>query len=305
MEIRKKYPNLDPVEYDIDKVMNWRITSQAKIDDKILDRARRLIKSRFAERRNALPNEVLRRMRTHDLHSSPTWNSVRAACEEEISTKAKIVWDSIQEVHKALGSPIKETEMLRTDLKEEASQHIEIAVSEASELMKKHLSSMKPSVRLFDLGNTRHEVIERISVKIDLYVDSLLCRQADTTHKIELLEKGGQGKTNIPDYKALNLSNRTIMIGTETYHITSEKVWDFIKDLHSAFRDDRLVPMFDGATNNKHNVDRLRKLLSNENLHKLIIFVNGGYKLNPEVKILESGQIGIRKTHLSRKPTKN
>lgn len=185
------------------------------LDDKILDRARRLIKSRFAERRNALPNEVLRRMRTHDLHSSPTWNSVRAACEEEISTKAKIVWDSIQEVHKALGSPIKETEMLRADLKEEASQHIEIAVSEASELMKKYLSSMKPSVRLFDLGNTRHEVIERISVKIDLYVDSLLCRPAETESGIEPLKKGGQMNT-LEAYKK-EYENVLLEIAREVY----------------------------------------------------------------------------------------
>ena len=95
------------------------------------------------------------------------------------------------------------------------------------------------------------------------------------------------------------------MIGTETYHITSEKVWDFLKDLCSAHRDDRLVPMLEGATNNKNNVDRLRKKIGNENLHKLIIFVNGGYKLNPEVKILDGGQIGIRGTHLSRKSTNN
>ncbi|MHC4397236.1 MAG: hypothetical protein ACYS1A_16485 [Planctomycetota bacterium] len=119
--------------------------------------------------------------------------------------------------------------------------------------------------------------------------------------KIESQEKDGQSKTDITDYKALNLANRTILFGTEIYNITSEKVWDFLKDLYSALRDDRLVPMLEGATNNKNSVDQLRKQISNVNLHKLIIFVNGGYKLNTEVKILGGGQIGIRKTHLSRK----
>ena len=113
-------------------------------------------------------------------------------------------------------------------------------------------------------------------------------------------EKAGQGETDIPDYRVLDLAKRTVAIGTTTYPITREKDWDFLKDLCTAFRDDRIVPMLEGATNNKNAVDHLRRLIGNGNLHKLIIFVKGGYKLNPEIKILNRGQIGIRKTRLSR-----
>ncbi len=156
------------------------------LDDKFLNRVRRLIKSRFAEHGKSLSKKVSRIMRKQqikkDLYSSHTENLVRAACEEEIRTKDKIVWDSIQEVHKAHGSSI--TETLRTDLKEEASRHIENAVREASELMAWRLSSMKPSVRLLDLDSTKREVIENISVKVDLYFDSLLCKPAETKQDI-------------------------------------------------------------------------------------------------------------------------
>ena len=86
--------------------------------DKIRDRARRLIGSRFAERRQTLPDEInriLQKMQLRGmLHSSPAIKAVRSACEQEIRTKAGIAWDSIQDIHKALGSPI--TMTLAADL---------------------------------------------------------------------------------------------------------------------------------------------------------------------------------------------
>ncbi len=114
--------------------------------------------------------------------------------------------------------------------------------------------------------------------------------------------RAGQDKPALPDYRALDLARRTVAIGTGTHPITSEKVWDFLKNLCSAFKDDRLVPTFDGATNNKNNVDRLRKKIGNDALHKLILFVDGGYRLSPEVKILNGAQIGIRRTKTGCKP---
>jgi len=113
----------------------------------------------------------------------------------------------------------------------------------------------------------------------------------------------GQDETTIPDYRALDLAKRTVTIGTKTHSIISERVWDFLKDLHSALRDDRLVPMLEGAANNKNNVDQLRKQIGRDALHGLVISVRGGYKLNPEVKILQSAQFGMRKTRLSHKRT--
>jgi hypothetical protein len=113
-------------------------------------------------------------------------------------------------------------------------------------------------------------------------------------------DNGNGRDTNLPDYRALNLAKRTLTIGGRTYPITSEKVWDFIKDLCSLLKSDRIVAYMEGAVNNKNAVDQLRKLIGKENLHNFLVFVSGGYKLNPEVKILDSGQIGIRKTRLKR-----
>lgn len=113
--------------------------------------------------------------------------------------------------------------------------------------------------------------------------------------------KDGQGTQGIPDYIALDLAKRTVTMGTKIHPITSEKVWDFLKNLCSAFKDDRLVPRYDGATNNKNNVDQFRRLIGKEALHEFIVFLNHGYKLNPEVEIIGGGQISIRKTHLSHK----
>jgi len=108
-------------------------------------------------------------------------------------------------------------------------------------------------------------------------------------------------ETNLPDYRAVNLAKRIVTIGAKPYAITSEKVWDFLKDLWSASKDDRIVPMLEGSTNNKNAVDQLRNQMGKNNLRKLIIFIKkGGYKLNPEVKISGGGQIGIRKTHLKK-----
>ncbi|MHC4488581.1 MAG: hypothetical protein ACYSW7_05305 [Planctomycetota bacterium] len=116
--------------------------------------------------------------------------------------------------------------------------------------------------------------------------------------------RDGQDETVIPDYRAVDLAKRTVTIGAGMWPITSEKVWDFIKDLCSAFKNDRLISRFEGAQDNKNNVDQLRRQIGGDNLHKLIILDNGVYKLNPEVKILGGGQIGIRKTKLGRKPKK-
>jgi hypothetical protein len=106
---------------------------------------------------------------------------------------------------------------------------------------------------------------------------------------------------NEQDYITLNVTNRTITIGTQPITITSERVWDFIKDLVSAAKSDRLVPVLDGAQNNKNNFDQLRrKVGGTDNLKKLVISTRDGYKLSPAVKVLNSGQVSIRKTYQKR-----
>jgi hypothetical protein len=102
------------------------------------------------------------------------------------------------------------------------------------------------------------------------------------------------------EYIALDVATRTITIGTKPTPITSERVWNFIKDLVSAAKDDRLVPMLDGGQNNKNNIDQLRRKVGKDNLKKLVILTGDGYKLSPDVKVLNSGQVGIRKTKVKR-----
>lgn len=157
------------------------------LDDKILDRARRLIESRFAERRKALPKEVNRVIAevqkiSGTAQCSGTYEGVHTACTREISTRAKIVFDSLLRVHKIYDSPI--TNMLAIDLKEEISHYIEAIVEEISKYMIQRLPMSKSDAHYFDFENIKREVIERISVKVDLYVDSLLCKPAGTGQDI-------------------------------------------------------------------------------------------------------------------------
>jgi hypothetical protein len=100
----------------------------------------------------------------------------------------------------------------------------------------------------------------------------------------------------LPIYSAIDVATRTITIGEKSTTITSEIVWEFIKDLITASKADRLVPRYTGKQDNKNNVDRLRLAVGKDNLKKLIISTGDGYKLSPDVKLLNSGQIGIRKT---------
>jgi len=59
---------------------------------------------------------------------------------------------------------------------------------------------------------------------------------------------------------------------------------------------DRLTPRFVGSEDFKNQVDSLRRKLSTKRLKQIIISDRDGYRLHPRVKVLGSGQIGIRKT---------
>jgi hypothetical protein len=171
------------------------------LDDRILDRARRLVEAEFAKRRKFLPdkiNRILRKMQIDGMdHSTSEIKAVRAACDEEIDTKAAIVWNSIQRAYKAGGVPI--TETLAADLKKEVNGYIEEIVKKVSELMAWRLSSRKMSAHLFDFESAEHEVKERMGVEVDLYVDSLEKKPAETEQKATATkeEKGNMNVVNI------------------------------------------------------------------------------------------------------------
>ncbi len=156
------------------------------LNSKILDRARRLIETKLEECQDSLPEEVnriLRKMQIagHGRESSVTYKLVHKACRKEVQEKAEIVWDSIQKAHYAFGSPI--TETLATDLKTEASFHIEKIVKEASELIAKRLRFNEPYGHIYNLESAKCKVTKKIDVEIDLYFDSLVSKPAETEQK--------------------------------------------------------------------------------------------------------------------------
>lgn len=165
--------------------------------DKNRDRAGRLIKSEFAKRRRVLVGEVNRILRKKQLegidHSTCEIKAVRAACNEEINTRATIVWNSVRRAYEAVRPPV--TDMLAPYLKTVVNHHVEDIVRGASELMNQRLSAREMSAHLFDFERTESETKERMSVEIDLYVDSVLCKPAEPKRKEKpKQQKAGQGE---------------------------------------------------------------------------------------------------------------
>jgi len=107
--------------------------------------------------------------------------------------------------------------------------------------------------------------------------------------------------TGLPIYRSIDLANRTIIIGNTTYFIKGDDLWEYLKELCSTAKQGTFVPYLEGAKIYKNQNDQLRKLIKKDNHRKFIFSVKGyGFKLNPDVKILESSQVGIRKTRASR-----
>ena len=119
----------------------------------------------------------------------------------------------------------------------------------------------------------------------------------DSESLSEVLEKFfSQSKE--PLYCAIDCARRSVAIGAETFVITSETQWDFIRLLISNTKFDKLTPRFEGTKDNKNTVDALRRNLSSKNLKKILTSDRDGYRLHPNVKVLNDGQIGIRKTKI-------
>lgn len=97
-------------------------------------------------------------------------------------------------------------------------------------------------------------------------------------------------------YCSIDCATRSITIGSKKFTITSENQWDFVRRLIQGLKDGELVPRLEGETDYKNSVDGLRRKLSRKNLHHIIISNNDGYKLHPSVNIINTGQIGIRRT---------
>ena len=103
--------------------------------------------------------------------------------------------------------------------------------------------------------------------------------------------------TELPIFKTIDVASRTITIGTKSIVIMNETVWEFIRELIANYRYDRIVPRWEGNNDNKSSNDTLRRYLGGGKvIREVIIYPKGGYKLNPTIKILNGGQIGIRKT---------
>jgi len=108
---------------------------------------------------------------------------------------------------------------------------------------------------------------------------------------IETLDK--KDETEEPSiYIELDLAERKLIIGADQYMISSEKVWDFLKELATKKKSGRLTSRLEW----KNQVDMLRRQIKKDNLRKVIKFTNGGYLLQPYVEVKYGSQIGIRRT---------
>jgi hypothetical protein len=144
------------------------------------------------------------------------------------------------------------------------------------------------------------EVIKTLRTRAGLRfpLDYLKTFTDDCNLLANVLEREAEDLETGMEYTTINVANRTIIIGVDSFTITSERVWDFIKDLIFAAKSDDLVPIFEGPKNNKNNIDQLRRIVGGpDNLKKLVTSMGDGYKLSPTAKVLNSGQVGIKKTY--------
>lgn len=145
------------------------------LDDKILERARRLIETRFQERRKILPKEILKIKEEMNfrnaLYSGATLQKIHAACAQEVDMRSKVVWDSLKRVHRIIGLPV--TDTLASDMKEEINHYIYKITEEISTLMYKQMPCSEQDARRHNLDKEKQDNIQKFDVEVDLYVDSL------------------------------------------------------------------------------------------------------------------------------------
>ena len=161
------------------------------LDPKIIDFAKRLIQADTKKHQRPFFDELNRKGRelqksgNHPLESSTGRKIIRNIFTKKLENKASVVWESLQRAHKALGSQL--TDTLACDLKEEATQFLSEITKELSELMIKQPGFTKDDIAKSILDSAKNDACEKINIDIDLYVNSLTNKPAETEQK-EIVE---------------------------------------------------------------------------------------------------------------------
>lgn len=146
------------------------------LDEKILDRVRRLVQVQFAERRKQVPNEIARIKEEMNvrgaLYSGATVKRIYDTCAREIEVRAMLAWQNLVRVHQIFCAPL--TDTIATDFKEAVNNYVETTGQEVSEIMRRQVRLEEAERSLRGIGGVKQHIIEKIGVEIDLYVDSLV-----------------------------------------------------------------------------------------------------------------------------------
>lgn len=144
-------------------------------ETKFIDLASRKIAADITRRQKTFLDGLTRKKRELQIAgNSPESSSggMKIICElfqEEIRTRAIMAWDTLREVHKALGSPL--TATLAADFKEMQRRFFDQRADELFVLLAKQPSWSK--VYTTELYAARKNVSDELGVQIDLYVESL------------------------------------------------------------------------------------------------------------------------------------
>ena len=144
------------------------------LDDKMLDRIKKLISIKIDERNKILLKNISQietsAQRRGVLLSSYTSSNIIKLFQEEVENRAGLIWDNFQRIHLAFGSEIAENDS--NELKE-------LLVSYLNENTNLLAEIMAPYQRKYNFsGNSNLEEskkysIQKYEIEIDIYIDSL------------------------------------------------------------------------------------------------------------------------------------
>ena len=143
------------------------------LDEKVIERATRLIEVQWNERRNQVPMEISRvkgEANTRGVfHSSMTVLQIKDICEREIEIRSVIVWQSLVRVLRLLGGVPQQN--LAEDLKHFVQQRVNEAYEELTRVLSANLMGMM-KIEQVSLTPSRDHVIAKHEIEIDLFIDS-------------------------------------------------------------------------------------------------------------------------------------
>lgn len=142
------------------------------IDITLQDKCRILIDSKIAERRKILVVEI-RKIDNIDAIDFVSDRFYQLICSE-FKTRSTIVWQGMVKAHKISGSIHKKT--LKDDFKQEFYNYIREAYLELAFKLQS-LTQNTTSTTEYKLDDIQAQIIEKYSVEIDVYVDSLTIPQ--------------------------------------------------------------------------------------------------------------------------------